>query len=156
MTIDWSKDWLFYKEGHVPKIVHIPYDAMLEETRSVASNNGDRTGYYPGGKYVYKKTLMVTEDLLHKDIRLHFDGVYRHTTVRLNGEIITTHAYGYTPFDAVLTGRLIIGENKVQVEVDNSYTPNSRWYSGSGILRPVSLIVREPHAVGDLWIKTIS
>lgn len=156
MTIDWSKDWLFYIEGHVPKIVHIPHDAMLEETRSVASNNGDRTGYYPGGKYVYEKTLMVTEDLLHKDIRLHFDGVYRHTTVRLNGESITTHAYGYTPFDAVLTGRLIIGENKVQVEVDNSYTPNSRWYSGSGILRPVSLIVREPHAVGDLWIKTIS
>ena len=33
------------------------------------------------------------------------------------------------------------GENTITVTVDNSQLPNSRWYTGSGIYRPVNLIV---------------
>lgn len=48
--------------------------------------------------------------------------------------------YGYTNFFVDLTGKVRIGEeNELLVEADNSLTPNSRWYSGSGIYRPVNL-----------------
>ena len=34
-------------------------------------------------------------------------------------------------------------DNDIKVVADNSKLPNSRWYSGGGIYRPVSLIVGE-------------
>ena len=71
---------------------------------------------------------------------LEFEGVYMDSTVYLNGEKIGGWIYGYTNFFVDLTGRLKTGvENELLVEVDNSRTPNSRWYSGSGIYRPVNL-----------------
>lgn len=156
MKQDWSESWEFWKEGERPKTIDIPHDAMIHEQRRPQSNNGARTGYFPGGKYFYEKVLTADDELLKSQASLHFDGVYRHATIRLNGEKICFHAYGYTPFDVSLTGKLKKGDNTVQIEVDNSYTPNSRWYSGSGIFRPVSLCVNETNQLEAVWIKTVS
>ncbi len=57
--------------------------------------------------------------------------------VLFNGEEIGGHIYGYTNFYVDLTGRIQTGkENELLVIADNSQTPNSRWYSGSGIYPP--------------------
>ena len=80
---------------------------------------------------------------------LRFDGVYMDCEVLLNGEIICTHAYGYTAFDADLTGKLREGENEILVHIRHQ-SPNSRWYSGSGIYRDVWLEeLPENHLVRD-------
>src|SRR5215216_3994938 len=56
-----------------------------------------------------------------------------------------THTAGYTGFQLDLTPYLDWeGENSLRVFVDNSHQLNSRWYSGSGIYRPVWLIVPDP------------
>jgi hypothetical protein len=50
--------------------------------------------------------------------------------------------YGYIPFFVNANDFLNYGdENTIRVVADNSQLPNSRWYPGSGIYRPVWLCV---------------
>ena len=87
-------------------------------------------------------------------VTVRFDGVYMDCDVLLNGEIITTHPYGYTAFDVPLTGKLNPGGNLLEVHIRHQ-SPNSRWYSGSGIFRDVTLVtVPEDHLVPDGWYIT--
>ena len=37
--------------------VHLPHDAMIHENRSPEVESGAQTGFYPGGEYIYQKTL---------------------------------------------------------------------------------------------------
>jgi beta-galactosidase len=65
--------------------------------------------------------------------------------VWLNQHLLARHPYGYTGFTVDLTPYLKLGKtNALRVIVDNASQLNSRWYSGSGIYRPVWLIVAEP------------
>ena len=80
---------------------------------------------------------------------VRFDGVYMDCDVLLNGETVCTHAYGYTAFDADLTGKTRPGRNLLEVHIRHR-SPNTRWYSGSGIYRDVYLdILPEDHLVPD-------
>ena len=88
----------------------------------------------------YCRTLEVPAEWLNQAVILRFDGVYMDCDVLLNGEIICTHHYGYTCFDAELTGKLHAGPNSLHVHVRHRH-PNSRWYSGAGIYRDVTLHV---------------
>ena len=49
-------------------------------------------------------------------------------------------------FDVDISKAVRPGVNVLRVEVDNSLEPNCRWYSGSGIYRPVWLCVDELEA----------
>lgn len=67
--------------------------------------------------------------------------------------------YGYTNFYIDLTGKLKTGEeNELKVIADNSRTLNSRWYTGSGIYRPVNLWVGEKNHIlpEGVRIQTVS
>lgn len=156
MIQDFNQNWSFWKEGQEGIRVNLPHDAMIYEKRDPATNNGSRTGYYPGGKYFYQKQFTITENMLHKDVRICFEGVYRHATVLVNDIEICSHAYGYTPFEAVISDAIKTGQNTIQVIADNSFTPNSRWYSGSGIICPVNLKVRNKNYIEDINIQTFS
>ena len=85
---------------------------------------------------------------------LSFDGVYMDCDVLLNGETVCSHAYGYTAFFADLTGKLCPGKNEIMVHIRH-LSPNSRWYSGSGIFRDVWLLkLPENHLVPDSFYFT--
>ena len=96
----------------------------------------------------YRRELVLPEN--HEPVVLvRFDGVYMDCDVLLNGEVICTHPYGYTAFDAPLTGKLKEGKNLLLVHIRHQ-SPNSRWYSGSGIYRDVTLVtLPEDHIVPD-------
>ena len=87
-------------------------------------------------------------------VLVRFDGVYTDCDVLLNGEILCTHRYGYTAFDVPLSGRMKPGKNTLQVHIRHR-SPNSRWYSGSGIYRDVYLVtLPENHLIPDsLYLK---
>lgn len=137
-----NENWLFSRPGEEPMRVTLPHDAMIHESRHPAAPGGSGNAFFPGGKYLYQKTFYCPADWQNKAVLLHFGGVYRNCTVSLNGERLKYQAYGYSDFDVELTGRLLPGQdNTLSVDVDNSQLPNSRWYSGSGIYRPVELIV---------------
>ena len=68
------------------------------------------------------------------DDRILFDGVYMNSDVWLNGHHLGNYPFGYNSFYYDLDPYLKEGENIIAVKAENSKQPNSRWYSGSGIL----------------------
>ena len=104
MKIDFNNDWIFYKENGEKTPVTLPHDAMLAETRRPDAAAGTNNGYFPGGVYTYEKRFTVAEADADKSFVLHFEGVYGNTSVFINGKIAARHRYGYTAFDADLTG----------------------------------------------------
>ena len=138
--------------------VTLPHDAMIHETRSKDAPGGSGHAYFPGGVYTYEKQFEVSAEQTGKPMLLHFEGAYRNAAVTVNGQEAGGCAYGYIPFTVELTNLVHAGENTVSVRVDNSQLPNSRWYSGSGIYRPVWLITaEEDHIVFEgVKVDTVS
>lgn len=139
-----NRNWKFYNDiRHTEEItVNLPHDAMLTEKRLPGMKNGAAAGFFPGGRYVYTKQIFGEEKYRDKAIYLEFEGIYMKSTIYLNDEKVGGWIYGYTGFYVELTDKLKIGEeNEIRVVADNSQTPNSRWYTGSGIYRDVNLIV---------------
>ena len=156
MILSWNDRWTFQKEGTGPIPVCLPHDAMLTEPRDGKCRNGVNSGYFPGGKYTYKKVFSITPDQLNKSIVIHFEGVYQNCTVFVNEKHAGNHRYGYTPFDVDITDAVHAGNNTVRVDVDNSLEPNCRWYSGSGLFRPVELRIRARNHIESIHIETVS
>lgn len=157
----WNQNWLFHNDIHNTGeiTVNLPHDAMQTEKRLPGMKNGAAAGFFPGGRYVYKKKLFGEEEYRGKTVLLEFEGIYMKSSVYLNGEKIGGWIYGYTGFYVDLTDRLKIGEdNEILVVADNSQTPNSRWYTGSGIYRNVNLIVGDRrHILPDgISVRTVS
>lgn len=139
--LDFNSGWEVFpaESPELAKAVRLPYDAMIHEQRDAACLNKHSTGYYPGGVYRYRKSFVPDAAWQGQATILEFEGVYQNSIITLNGEELCFHPNGYTPFYAELTDRLQFGkENILDVTVDN-LLPSSRWYSGSGIYRPVWL-----------------
>ena len=134
------------------KAVTLPHDAQITEKRG-ADVGGSGHGYFPGGVYTYEKTFTAPAEWAEKTILLEFEGVYKNATVSLNDKELCFHAYGYTRFFVELKELNIGGENTVTVVTDNSKLPNSRWYSGSGIYRPVWLYVGPKESIRPESVK---
>ena len=141
MRLDFNQGWVC--NG---KPVTLPHDAMLGEIREADCRNGVNSGYFPGGKYTYEKEFEIEAEHIGKSIILHFEGVYQNCTITVNGQKVGSHKYGYTAFDMDISNAVHEGMNHIRVGVDNSLEPNCRWYSGSGIYRPVSLLIDELEA----------
>lgn len=121
------------------KTVTLPHDAMLAEPRTALSAGGTNTGWYEGYDYEYRRTLTVPENELADTHILEFEGVYHNAEVWLNGQKAAFRPYGYTNFYVDCAPYLHAGENELRVIARNADQPNSRWYSGAGIYRPVQL-----------------
>ncbi len=119
--------------------VDLPHDFLI----------GQHQALYEDADGWYRRALTVPSAWLDKSVSLRFDGVYMDCDVLLNGEVICTHHYGYTCFDVPLTSYLRVGQNVLHVHIRHT-GPNSRWYSGAGIYRDVTLRVLEmQHIVPD-------
>ena len=138
--LDFNTTWLC--NGNA---VTLPHDAQIAELRRKDASNGGH-GYFPGGVYTYEKTFTVPAEWQDKTLIVEFEGVYKNATIKLNGKELCFHAYGYTNFFVELDN-LALGENTLTVVADNSLLPNSRWYTGSGIYRPVWLYVCEKDGI---------
>lgn len=154
---DFNQDWQFWSDSQPTKqVVNLPHDAMQTETRSADVKEGRHNGFYPGNVYHYEKTFTADASLLQKHVTLAFEGVYRNSKVFVNGQEAGGYKYGYMPFDVCLDGLLVAGENTIRVDVDNSQMPNSRWYSGAGIYRPLHLLVQEKEYIEQVKVSTLS
>ncbi|WP_413777972.1 DUF4982 domain-containing protein [Caproicibacterium sp. XB1] len=150
-----NDNWYFHKEPLETPMevffqatdwqpVDIPHDWMIYNSENL----------YEEAVSCYKKTFR-TEELGTDRLSLLFEGVYRDTTVFLNGEKIFQWKCGYSRFEVDLTGKVHAGENTVWVR--NVYRcPNSRWYPGSGIYRNVWLVRRPAvhFTTGGLYLST--
>jgi beta-galactosidase len=154
--INMNFNWRFAKGNHPGayaekfadsdwRVVDIPHDWSIEDLNT-ASGPFDKNsegqfdvGYTVGGKAWYRKTFRLDSLDQGKIVHLQFDGIYMNADIWINNYHVGSRAYGYSTFWLDITPYIIFGqENVIAVEVKNIGT-NSRWYSGSGIYRPVSL-----------------
>ncbi len=159
--INFNKDWSYYKKGEEEnvQVVHLPHDAMLYQKRLPKLKNGNFTGFFPSGDYYYVKKFFADESFRDKNAILEFEGVYMDSKVYLNGKELGGCVYGYSNFYIDLTQQLNIGqENEIKVFVHCSQVPNSRWYPGNGIYRPVYLYLGNAEHIkqNGITIKTKS
>lgn len=136
------------KEGGEAYPVSIPHDAMRTEERVATSTGEGNIGWFEGGDYEYIKKFTLEQELLGKKLVLEFESVYHNAEVWVNGQKAMERPYGYTNFYVELNDFLVDGENEIRVIARNADQPNSRWYSGTGIFRPVWL-----WAAGEEHIK---
>ncbi len=139
--IPWNDNWNFKKQGAAEgRGITVPHDAMLEEKRDPKSPGGSAVACFPGGIYEYEKEINVPFEWEQKHMLLQFEGVYKNSKVYINGVEAGGAAYGYIPYFVCLDGKVNYGTvNTIKVLADNADLPNSRWYSGAGIYRPVWL-----------------
>ena len=104
--------------------------------------SGQDSGYLPGGKGWYRRQLVLTPAEASRIVRLNFEAVYMDADIWVNGEHLKKHRYGYTAFSVDLTGKVHPGNNVVVVRIDHATA--SRWYAGSGLIRPVALELLDP------------
>ena len=150
----WSYGYIDRKDKHT---ITLPHDAMLSENRISKSKGGLNIAWFEGCDYWYEKEFDGSEELLSSNTILEFEGVYQRAEVYLNGERVAYWPYGYSNFYADVTGKIIADKNILRVLAKNAKQPNSRWYSGSGIYRPVNLFVlpKKHIKLNGIKIKTI-
>lgn len=146
LRLPFVDDWTVRSEtAPEATAVTLPHDAMLFEQRDPETPNAHHTGFYPGGVYRYEKRFLAPEVWRDSTVLVEFEGVYMRSDVYLNGHHIGGRPSGYAQFRVELGKHLLFGEeNVLEVVANNPSGPNSRWYSGSGIYRPVHLMVGGP------------
>ena len=158
---DFNKNWRVRPLGEdvAWNEVNLPHDAMIHETRSNDSDGMHNIGWFDAKDYEYETTFFVEKDKQEKHLVLEFEGVYHNAEVYVNGKKACFHPYGYTGFYVTLDDYITYGEkNTLRVIARNSDQPNSRWYSGTGIYRPVWLyeLPKEHIALDGVKVKTLS
>ncbi len=157
---DWNDGWYqkHLQTNEEPHPVRIPDDAMLREPRTAKAMGGLNVGWFEGRDYSYTKAFSLTEEQLSGALLLEFEGVYRKAEVYVNGEKAAFRPYGYTNFYVDLKPFARAGENEIEVRAYNADQPNSRWYSGAGIYRPVRLWTAPADhiEINGVKIKTLS
>ena len=114
---------------------------------------GSCQGYLHGGIGWYRRHLTPSAADLDggRRIFIYFEGVYNRSSVYLNGQLLGFRPSGFSSFLYDMTPYLRPGEdNVVAVRVDHSRENDARWYTGSGIYRPVWL-VSAPEVHLALW-----
>lgn len=162
LVIEFNDNWKFllgddsiaYKYDYNDKKwrkLNLPHDWSIEGEFSANNPAGPGGGALPGGIGWYRKEFKIPSSWKGSKIFIDFDGVYRNSSVWINGHFLGFRPYGYISFRYDLTPYVKYGEkNVIAVKVDNSQQPDSRWYSGSGIYRNVWIVkTNEVHV--DHW-----
>lgn len=138
--IDGKPRWFAPNDDTTP--VDLPDDFCLNGHRGPDVVGGAAVGYIPGGEATYRKQFKTPAEWQGKRVLLGIDGAYMNAEVTFNGDQLFHHPYGYTAFMVDLTDKLRSGDlmNKLSISVE-SFQPNTRWYSGGGLFREVSLYI---------------
>lgn len=99
-------------------------------------------GFLPVGIGFYRKEFEIPENDKGKKISIEFDGIFRNSTVWVNGHLMGNHLSGYIPSFYDLTDVLRYGDegkNVILVKVDASDF-EGWWYEGCGIYRHTWLV----------------
>ncbi|MEO8413636.1 MAG: sugar-binding domain-containing protein [Ginsengibacter sp.] len=152
--IIFNTDWKFHK-GDVTngqfigfndgqwRTLNLPHDWSIEGPFS--EQWASATAFLPGGIGWYRKTFMLPQNMLNKQVFIYFDGVYKNSEVWVNGHFLGKRPNGFIAFTYKLTPYLNKkGKNLIAVKVDHTEFADSRWYTGSGINRNVYLIALDP------------
>jgi len=155
--------WLFHR-GDDPRAwqnryddsgwrgVTLPHDWSVEEPFSKEHSSG--TGYLPGGVGWYRKHFTLPKIDAASRVTVCFEGVYNNSQVWCNGYYLGKRPYGYSEFiyDISHCVRQDGSENIIVVRVDHAHVGDSRWFTGSGIYRDVSITITGNVCIDDYGV----
>ena len=138
------------------KEVNVPHDFQIEQpwvapSADERADNSDAganiksrlsaRGFKEMGGGWYVKTITPEVSKKGKRALLDFQGIMYYGDVYLNGERVGGTDYGYVGFEIDVTKKLKYGEENIIVVYANTGEPKqSRWYTGGGLFRDVSLV----------------
>lgn len=157
---NFNEGWLF-KETQVDSAsttldesqfvsINLPHDFSISHDFTTAGEA--ESAFLLGGTGWYRKHIVLPKHMKDKTIQLVFDGAYMDTTLYVNGQKVGENHNGYNRFTFDITEYVTCDgetDNVIAVEVI-SPLPSSRWYSGSGIDRDVTLRVLNETHIDDL------
>ncbi|MEO5806705.1 glycoside hydrolase family 2 TIM barrel-domain containing protein [Devosia sp.] len=157
-----NEAWVFH-HGFTPALttalatgeaVSLPHNAV-----ELPFSYFDETVYQRA--FTYQKVIHADAAWAGKEVALVFDGAMADSVVYLNGQQLTAHGDGYTPFEARLTGLLKAGDNLITVKIDGSENPAIPPFGAmidyltyAGIYRDAWLRVTPPVSIGNAKIET--
>jgi len=154
LNLGWqfSRDSLFTET----KTIDVPHDFQIEQdwvipsaderpdNTDVAANIKSRLSsraFKEMGKGYYRYHLKPDAQLKGKRLLLDFEGIMYTADVKINGRYAGGTNYGYLGFEIDVTDLLKFdADNVIEVIADTREPNNSRWYTGGGIFRYVSLV----------------
>ena len=140
--ISLNKNWLVKEldSDNDYQKVNVPYDAMIFENTNEDAVTGKNGCWIETKDYEFLHNFTVDSKYQNSKIYLEFEGIYRNSRVFLNNQEISFRPYGYTNFYIDITDKIKFNyKNTIKVIAYNKDQPNNRWYSGTGIIRPVNL-----------------
>ena len=145
MNFDWefSRDSLFNDSRHID----IPHDFQIEQPWAAPNANTVNSwlasrGFKEMGIGWYRKTFSADNNWKGRRVLLDFEGIMLVGDVYLNGNRIGGTDYGYLGFEMDVTYLLRYEKmNTLVVKANTMKEKNSRWYTGGGLFRPVSIVV---------------
>lgn len=119
--------------------VSVPHDWSV--TMPFDRNCSSGTGYLPGGTAWYRKHFTLPAQAEGGRVRLVFDGIYKNARIWVNSYYLGMWPYGYSEICLDITDFACFGEteNVVSVRVEREDLADSRWFTGCGIYRKVTV-----------------
>ena len=143
-----------------PIYININYPFVRNRPSVTTEPPKDWTAYEnrnPVGSYV--TFVDVTNDMLSKNLILHFGGVHSAMYVWVNGQKVGYSQNSMSPAEFDVTKYMRAGRNKLAVEVyrwsDGSYLEDQDMWRLSGIYRPVQLWVRPLVHIADYQVTAM-
>ena len=137
------------------ELVDVPHDGLISENYS-ETEGPERQGYLPKNVTMYRKHFNLPLDWKGKSIWVYFEGIFRASTIYLNGQLLKYHDCGYTSFSVRLdtVSGVYYGDGKenenVLVVRASPVGYSGWWYEGCGIYRHVHLVAADPvHILPD-------
>ncbi len=124
------------------QVVDLPHDFIQENPFTPESEVSH--GSMQKGTAWYRKTFELPAEAAGSRIQIEFDGVFRDSSVWINGHFATRHLSGYTGFCCDITDCCNFGGfNTLAVRADARLS--ELWsYEGGGIYRDVRMIQTDP------------
>ncbi len=124
--------------------VSVPHDWSVHMPFSKEYSSG--TGYLAGGIGWYRTTFFLPKEWEGNRIYITFDGVYKNSQVWCNSYYMGKRPFGYATFRYDITDQVHFGAtaNLIAVKVDHTDLSDSRWFTGSGITRKVTVTAEAP------------
>ena len=136
--------------------VTLPHDWSVALPFSRDCSSG--TGYLPGGVGWYRRRFQLPDEAGGKEVRVTFNGAYKHARIWINGNYLGMRAYGYSSFSYDITEFLVPGDNVLALRTQHTDLADSRWFTGAGVYRDVFFTITDPlHFVEDgVFVSTRS
>lgn len=140
---DESDAWQSWYDDSSWQLITVPHDWSVKMPFSRDHSSG--TGYLAGGIGWYRLHIAPDPSLKGKHVSIVFDGIYKNSRIWCNNICLGERPNGYLFHSYDITNLLHFDqENVIAVYVDHRELSDSRWFTGSGITRKVTLVIEEP------------